>query len=175
VPPDAAVDDRPPGPRHLAQPTRWLGFQPRTVVVVAILLAVVMVGEYLWLYTPFGSTTVTTTQAATDTTDPGAASAGDAGTDPSTVPGADPAVTYAAIGTVTIRSSPATSGTRLGKLPRGTRVAVICTTIGDPVRGATKTDSHWDKITYDAVTGYVSNTLMATGTAIDDPTLIPPC
>jgi len=46
---------------------------------------------------------------------------------------------------------------------------------GDPVRGATTTDSHWDKVTYWTVSGYVTNTLVKTGAAVDDPGRIPPC
>jgi hypothetical protein len=145
--------------------------------VVAVLVVTVMVAEVFWLYSPFGSDTssVTTQNTIVDSTvdstvDPGSGATPDSGPDPS----AD-ATTFATIGTVIIRSTPAKTGTELGKIPRGTKVAVACTATGDPVKGATKTDSQWDKVTYGAVTGYVTNTLMATGAAVDDPSRIPPC
>jgi len=169
-------EDRPSGPKHLAPRRRWLGFQPRTVIVVGVLLAMVMMAEFFWLYSPFGSTPASTSPGTAATATPDGTT--DSTTDPNADPGSDgtggPA-TYAALGNVIIRSGPAKSAAQVGKLPKGTQVAVTCTVTGDPVKGATKTDSHWDKITYGAVTGYVTNTLMATGAAIDDPTVIPAC
>jgi len=43
------------------------------------------------------------------------------------------------------------------------------------VTGRAKTDNLWDKVTYGNVTGFITNTLVATGAAIDDPTVIPAC
>ena len=48
-------------------------------------------------------------------------------------------------------------------------------TSGDPVKGAATTNSHWDKATYGTVSGNITNTLVNTGAAVDDPDRIPPC
>ena len=76
---------------------------------------------------------------------------------------------------MTIRSTPPTTGAHLGEIPKGTSIVITCVTSGDPVKGATTTDSHWDKVTYWTVSGYVTNTLVKTGAAVDDPGRIPPC
>ena len=175
------LDERPGADGRPEPDRRWLGFAPRTVIVVGVLLAVVMVAEYVWLYDPFGSGSGMVSTSAT-TVDPGAEATTDPGlgsTDATTDPGAGNATptpdTYATLGNVVIRATPARSGAVLGKIPKGTRVAVTCVATGESVRGATRADDHWDSVTYDAVTGYVSNTLMATGAAVEDPTRIPAC
>ena len=192
------LDERPSPDRFAAPPRRWLGFAPRTVMIVGVLVATVMVAEYVWLYAPFGSdsATVSTPNATVDSVTDPALGAPDAtvestpdSTPDSTIdptapvtPGggvdagsATAPATYTTLGNVIIRSIPARAGAGLGKIPKGTQVTISCVATGEPVAGATKVDDHWDKVTYGAVTGYVSNTLMATGAAVDDPTVIAPC
>jgi len=157
----------------------WLGFEPRTVIVVGCLVAAVMVAEVFWLYSPFGSDSPATVPGATatSTVDSTADSTVDSTVDSSVDAGSGAAgvTTFATIGTVTLRASPDPTALALGKIPRGTQVTVECTAVGSPVKGRTKTDSHWDKVTYGNATGFITNTLVATGAAIDDPTVIPAC
>ncbi len=154
------------------------------MIVVGLVLALVMVVEYFWLYAPFGSgsgsVTTSSVAAAPGADSTGADSTSGSGPDATPTstdagPGASSSTTYATIGNVVIRATPARTGAVLGKVPKGTRLSVTCVAVGEPVRGATTADAHWDKVTYDAVTGYVSNTLVATGPAVDDPAQIPPC
>jgi hypothetical protein len=169
----STADEYPPAPPGHGSDNRWLGFQPRTVIVVGILVFTVMVAEYVWLYAPFGSHT-----SSVATQDPSADSTGDSTVDSTTDTSSDAgpdATAYVALGTLTIRATPKTTASRLGSIPKGTSITITCVTTGEPVKGATKTDSHWDKVTFGSVTGYVSNTLVKTGAAIDDPKQIPAC
>jgi uncharacterized protein YgiM (DUF1202 family) len=130
--------------------------------VLAVILA-----EYVWLYSPFDSGTPLVSQ------DLPSGSTADSAVD-STQESPAPAA-YLTLGTLVIRQEPSASGAELGRIPKGTSIVITCVTAGDPVKGATKTDSHWDKVTVGSVTGYVSNTLVMTGTAVDDPSRIPAC
>jgi hypothetical protein len=156
---------------------RWWGLRPLTWIVLGVVVVVIIACEVFWLYTPFGSTsprgvpTGSTSGTAPDGTSAGLVDQSAGSTETSAVPeGA-----YRTLATVAIRSGPTTADQQLGKIPKGTDVVITCTVVGQPVKGATRTDAHWDKVTVGAITGYVANLLVDTGAAIDDPTRIPPC
>lgn len=83
-----------------------------------------------------------------------------------------PGVAHAATGvvvthgaTLTIRSAPTTSSSKLGQVPNGTAIDLICKATGATIKGSQGTTSVWNKISYAGKTGYVSAAYVRGGTA----------
>jgi len=114
---------------------------------------------------PSTATNGTSTTASTATT---------AGTDaPGTTGPA--AGSYSILEAVNLRSATNSKGKALAKIPAGTAVVVQCVGKGETVERAKKSDARWDKVTYNTLSGYVSNAYVDTKGDIDDPKKIPPC
>ena len=158
---------------------RVLGFMPRTLIIVGVIVAAIMIGEYLWLFSPTSSTSQTTASQSQDagSSDNAAnepSAGGESASSETTAPtAATTSVTTRA--TAIIRSGPSKTASDLGTIPKGTSIVIVCVTTGEQVKGATSTDSRWNKVIYGSITGYVSNTLIATGTATTLPNTSPSC
>jgi hypothetical protein len=158
-----STDERrsPPNPPSTPEP-RWLGYRPRTLMILGVLVVVVLVAEAQWLYSPFGSSGSTT--VAVSTTDPGGSQSSDPGVDDSTeVPLPDPGagLTYQIRSRVTIRSGPTSTTAVLGHLAAGTKVTVTCSAPGEAVSSPEGANSRWDRVTVDSVTGYITDALVS--------------
>jgi pimeloyl-ACP methyl ester carboxylesterase len=82
---------------------------------------------------------------------------------------------YAVTDDLLIRSGPATTYPSAVTVPRGTQVIVQCTMAGETVDGPYGPDSHWDRVTYNGVTGFAADEYIDTKQDITNPALIPPC
>ena len=76
---------------------------------------------------------------------------------------------------ILIRSGPGTSYAQIGSVAAGTSVPVVCTTQGESIDGPYGPDAHWDRITYNGTTGYVTDEYVDTKGDVDNPAVIPPC
>jgi uncharacterized protein YraI len=76
---------------------------------------------------------------------------------------------------VVIRSGPGTSYQTLGNISSGTTVTVTCTALGETITDKYGPDSHWDQVSYNGVTGYVTDEFVNTQGAEKNPSLIPAC
>lgn len=66
---------------------------------------------------------------------------------------------------VILRSGPSTAHTRIGSIPKGVTVAINCTARGTSLSGPYGLSNVWDHVTYNGVSGYVSDAWMYTGSA----------
>ena len=76
---------------------------------------------------------------------------------------------------VVIRDGPRTSANQLGEIPAGAMVGVQCKTAGDVVYGLFGPDKNWNRVTFNGITGFVTDEWLDTKHDESDPTLVPPC
>jgi len=172
---DADLDASASAP-SAAEP-RWLGYRPRTLVILGAVVAILVLAEAQWLYSPFrsgspsaGVGTETADPAdptATDPTDPGAA-------DPTATDPAAPAP-YRTKSRVTIRTSPSSASVALGHVAVGTTVTVTCVATGEAVTTAQGTNDRWDQVTIDTTTGYLTDSLVTPMPGSPTPDQLPSC
>jgi hypothetical protein len=65
---------------------------------------------------------------------------------------------------VNIRPRPDTTQPPIGGAPEGAALKIECATYGEMVTGGGGTSNLWDRVTYNGVTGYVTDTRVNTGT-----------
>jgi hypothetical protein len=92
-----------------------------------------------------------------------------------TTPAIPPAGPFKVTDGVNVRTGPATSYPSVGTIDLGKEVMVTCVTTGESVTGPRGAVTTWVHVTASGVAGYVTSQYVATGTAIDDPHVIPPC
>jgi len=175
--PDPGRDPRPDdGPR-------WLGYRPRTLVILGVIVALIVVAEAQWLYSPFGSGSSTSSVSVTGTdtgdttaTDPSDPNATDS-TDSTEAPGSStPAkAVYLTRATVTLRADATSASAAVGRVPSGTKVTVECVKVGEAVAGPHGPDPHWDRVTFKSVTGYITNTLTSPSPGVPAADRLPGC
>lgn len=153
---------------------RWLGYRPRTLLIIGALVLVVVLAEAQWLYSPFSSTSSSATVSAAN---PGDTQAGDQGVDGNgDVATTEPAgVVYTTRLRVTIRVGPTSTSTDLGRVAAGTKITVTCTASGEAVTGLHGPERHWDRITVGSATGYVTHALVTVPSGATPVDQIPAC
>ena len=92
-----------------------------------------------------------------------------------TTPPIPPAGPYKVTDGVNVRTGPATTYPSVGTIELGKEVMVTCVAIGQTVTGPHGAVSTWVHVTAPGIEGFVTSQYVATGPAIDDPHVIPPC
>jgi hypothetical protein len=82
---------------------------------------------------------------------------------------------YRVTGTVTIYSGPTAASTPLGKIPKDTMIGVQCKRNGPTVYGPYPPSSNWDRVSFEGITGFVTDEWVDTKTDERDRTKVPPC
>jgi hypothetical protein len=82
---------------------------------------------------------------------------------------------YAVTQAVPLRNSPSQSGATLDTVKAGAMVGIQCKASGDPVNGPFGVDSWWDKVTYGANVGFVTDEYVDTKGDEKDDTKVPRC
>ena len=156
---------------------RWLGYRPRTLLIIGAFVLVVVLAEAQWLYSPLGSGGSSSSSATVSTTDPGDGQSGDPAADGTgDVATTEPTgVIYTTRSRVTIRSDPTSTSTDLGHVAAGTKITVTCTATGEAVTGLHGLDRHWDHLTVGSVTGYVTHALVTVPSGATPVDQIPAC
>jgi len=93
----------------------------------------------------------------------------------STTAARPPAGPFALTDGVNVRTGPGTNFPSLGTLEKGVKVMVVCSATGTAVNGPKGPTSTWVRITGAALSGYVTNEYVDTGSAADDPNVVPRC
>jgi hypothetical protein len=76
---------------------------------------------------------------------------------------------------VNVRSGPGTTYPVLGTVETGFEVLVVCVIDGENVPGPVGASNKWLRVMYNELNGYVTSLYVATGTAINDPSVIGVC
>ena len=74
-----------------------------------------------------------------------------------------------------VRSGPGTTYPVLGTVETGFEVLVVCVIDGENVPGPVGASNKWLRVMYNELSGYVTSLYVATGTAINDPSVIGVC
>lgn len=82
---------------------------------------------------------------------------------------------YAVTTDLTIRTGPGTSNRPLGSIPTGTVVPVQCVFGGEVVNGPRGPDDQWLRVTFNGLTGWVSDQFVDTRDDVGDRSVIPEC
>jgi hypothetical protein len=92
-----------------------------------------------------------------------------------TTPPVPPAGPFAVTAGVNVRSGPGTTYPSVGTVDAGKPVMVTCVATGETIDGPRGSVNTWVRVTAPGVTGFVTSQYVATGAAISDPHVIPPC
>jgi uncharacterized protein YraI len=92
-----------------------------------------------------------------------------------TTPPIPPAGPYKVTDGVNVRTGPSTSYPSVGTIEPGKEVMVTCVASGETINGPRGPVSTWVRVTAPGITGFVASQYVATGNAINDPHVIPPC
>lgn len=98
----------------------------------------------------------------------GSASSGDSPVGPS-------GKRYAVLIGLPIRTGASTSAARIGEVPARALVGVQCKVRGETIVGPWGHDPYWDRITFQAITGFVTDEWVDTKTDEDNPSKVPLC
>jgi hypothetical protein len=91
-----------------------------------------------------------------------------------TVPGPSGRL-YRVVQGVVIRDSASGSGNALGSIPTGSMVGVLCKVVGETITGPYGPDSSWDRVTFNGVSGYVTDEWIDTEQDEFDASKVPSC
>jgi hypothetical protein len=86
-----------------------------------------------------------------------------------------PAGPYPLTDGVNVRAGPGTTYPSAGTMTTGTKVLVVCVIDGETINGPKGPTNKWVRITGTPPVGYITNEYVDTGTAIDNPAVIPVC
>lgn len=83
--------------------------------------------------------------------------------------------TYHTTHNVSLREGPSVSATARDQIPAGTAVVVECSQLGDTVSDVWGPDNHWDRVTFNGRTGFVTDEWLDTRSDVNDLSIIPSC